>query len=106
MRNILPHKSIDAGDASGNLTGDATNIAHITDVAYQCTFTGSPAGTMSIEGSIDGVNYVSVDSKSVSGAGSVLFGLSLLSFPWIRPVYAKTSGSGSLTVWIFGKGRD
>lgn len=106
MRNILPHKSIDAGDLSASITGSATNISHITDVAYQGVFTGSPVGALGIEGSIDGVNYVEMDTKSIAGAGSVLFDLPLLSFCWIRPVYTRTSGSGALTVWIFAKGRD
>ena len=108
-----------SGDMSAaSITSLVTNIQYIDNICLELTFTGSPTGTFSVEGSVDyrqdfngnvqnAGHWVPITLPTApvaSGApGSILIDMNQLSFPYIRVVYTKTSGTGSLTATIGGK---
>ena len=117
-KNFLPViQIITAGDMSADITGPATNISYLDNVAIQLNFTGTPTGTFSIQGSLDhkeyngqivnAGNFVPLTFSSTlaasGAAGQILLDLNQLSFPYIRIVYTRTSGSGSLDAYISAK---
>lgn len=104
--------------ASATLTSLVTNIQRLDDVGYQANFTGSPVGVFTVQFSADYVqdfmgnvtntgNWITAPLGSPSAAsgsaGSVYIDLAGLSAPWIRLVYTKTSGTGTLNAFITGK---
>lgn len=118
-KNFLsPVKVIDAGDMSqATITSSVTDIRYLDNVSIQCIFTGTPTGSFALEGSLD---YLRVNAQvtnsgtwtpitlsstpAASGsAGNILLDLNQLSFPYIRIVYTKSSGTGVLNVYISGK---
>lgn len=119
-KNVLnPYSIIVAGDMSqSSLTSAVTNIQYLDNVCLELIFTGSPTGTFAIQGS---VNYAADINGNVTNAGdwvaitlspapvasgsagTILLDLNQLSFPYIRVVYTKASGTGSLTAVIGGK---
>ena len=96
-----------AGDMSGNLLSDATNIKRLDNFGIQLVWTGVPVGTFDIQASIDGVSYTSLSFSSpitASGtASSTLINLNQIPYAWVRVAYTATSGTGSLDITIMGK---
>jgi hypothetical protein len=118
---IKPYKVISAGDMSqSSLTSAVSNIQGVDNIAYQVNFSGSPVGTFDVQVSMDfqpGVSPNSAPANSgtlislplsspvaASGsAGAAYLDLNQVSAPFIRIVYTKTSGTGSLDALIVAK---
>lgn len=108
------------GDASGNLNSMAFWLDQIYVAAIQATITGSPVGTLKLQGSADlgtvgpvnpssgaGISTwtdINNSSASVTGAGSVTWNYQNIGYEWIRAVYTSTSGTGNITIKINAKG--
>lgn len=107
-RVLNPFVSLENGDMSGNLESEVTNIATIDNVSIQLVWTGTPTGSFYVDGSADGANWTPLSlspAPIASGAaGNWLIDMTQLSFLHIRVRYVASSGSGSLTVTIAGKG--
>lgn len=122
MKNTLPpFPTINGdGDMSADITSPVTDIRFIDNVALLLKWTGTPVGTFAVQGSVDYVaalpnasrvanagTWTSLTlSPTPSAAGSadhVLIDLPALGFPFIRVVYTRTSGTGTLTMYISGK---
>jgi hypothetical protein len=117
--NLRAFQNIVNGDMSqASITSAVTDIQFLDNIGFQFNFTGTPVGTFSIEVSIDYAqdfngnvlnagNWVPVNLMPVpvasGAAGSVYVDLHLVSFPWIRAVYTRTSGSGTLNGFISAK---
>ena len=120
-RYLPAFKVIDGGDGSGNLTSKVTDCRNIHNIIYQCVWAGaaSPVGNYVLEGSND---YLPNEYDTVSGTaknagnwtavlttaydGSVQpQALEANQFPFLyaRLRWARTSGSGTLTVTVAGK---
>lgn len=114
IRTYGPYPALSAGDMSGNLNSVGVDMLSLPFGAIELIWTGTPTGTFSIDGSIDNVSNsglvtkwypTGTDVTNPSGsASSTLVNLSGIGFRWIRVSYTRTSGSGSLTVNVFGKG--
>lgn len=123
-RNVLkPWRVINAVSMGASITSTPTNIQNLSDIAIQLNFTGTPTGTFAIQGSndfdatnmggslpgatVNTGNWVPLDLSSTptaSGAADViLINMNGLSFPWIRIVYTRTSGTGTLNAYLGGK---
>lgn len=127
---LLNFVTIAAGDMStASLTSTVTNIQHLDDIGYQFFWTGSPVGTFAIQVSSDyaedyssppnvtnsghwtpmtftyfnGTNFITATSIPTSVGSPVFVDIALTSAPWIRVVYTKTSGTGSLTTSVTAK---
>lgn len=97
-----------------SLTSEVTCIAFLDNIGIQLNFTGAPVGAFDIQVSIDydkdkGIpgTWLSLPltpAPSAAGApGSIYLDLNQLSAPFIRVVYTKTSGTGTLNSFISGK---
>jgi|ERR1700677_351282 len=116
--NVIPPI---AGNMLSTLQSNPTNISGMDDVGYSGSFTGAPVGTFSVQASVDyqpGQNPTDYPMNAgtwttlplngtVTASGSpdnFFIDVTLISAPWIRLVYNPTSGTGTLSVWVCGKG--
>lgn len=99
-----------SGTMAANIIGPTTQIDKIDQVCYQISWTSSDAvGVISIQGSVDGVNFIDLTFDPVltqpnSNNGSYLVNLALIPFPYVRPKYTRTSGTGNMTIYLSAKG--
>ena len=127
---LLKYQSITNGDMSASsLTSSVTNIQQLDEIGYQFNWSGSPTGTIAIQVSIDYAQdlngnvtvsghwtpltltywdtntnaFVTAQSIPTSVGSPVYLDLTLLSAPWIRAVYTKGSGTGTLQAYITAK---
>jgi hypothetical protein len=116
---ILPDQIIVDGDMSADVVSLAISTMNQDNIGFHLAWTGSAVGVFSIEVS---ANHKQDRSGNISSAGTwvtiplsspitaantpddAYIDLNQLSAPWIRVKYARTSGTGSLGVYIVGKG--
>ena len=111
MKNqLLPYKIIDTGDMSqSTLTSKVTDIRYLDNIAIFFTFTGTPTGTFHVFGNMtndttNGVEITLPSSPVASGAaGTILIDMNQQAYPYIYVTYTKSSGTGSVNVFITGK---
>lgn len=105
---LNPHKITSAGDMSADVTSPGVDARYLDDMVFQCNFTGSPTGTFSVQGSVDNSTWTALaltTSPAASGSAStVLIDVNQTACPYVRCVYTFTSGTGSLDIWVSGKG--
>lgn len=107
---LINNPALVSGDMSADIVGPTTQIDTADQVCYQVSWTSSNAvGVISIQGSVDGVNFIDLTfdpalTQPSSNNGSYLINLALLPFPLIRLKYTRTSGSGTLNVFLSAKG--
>lgn len=97
---------ISADGMSADVTSERINIMLNQAVSVQFTWSAgsTPIGVMSVEASIDGVAYVTLSTSALTGnSGTYIFNIEEPAYSFIRAKYARTSGSGSLTVTAAGK---
>lgn len=118
LKNILSRfQIVTAGSLAASVTSTVTNIQYLDNVCIEAIWTGTPTGTFAVQGSLDhqqdqygnvvtGGNWVTLTGATASASGSgdvALFDLTQLSFPWVRLIYTRVSGSGTLNAYIGGK---
>lgn len=102
-RYIGPVTLLNAGAmATATLTSTAIQIPTIPMACLYISWTGtSPVGTFSIQGSADNTNFVDMGLNVAAVAtdtGTRFIDIGPTAAAYIRVVYTKTSGTGSLTV--------
>lgn len=101
-------KVIAGGDLSGNLVSEAIDVRLQYGFSVFAAWTGTPTGVLKLQASPDGVtNWTDVPSVTTSpsgGAGSWFTNQQWQFYPYVRFVYTRTSGVGSLDLWFTGKG--
>lgn len=107
-KTLTPIHAIQAGNMSGNLTTAVIPIQFEDNMAIQCIWSGTPTGTIAIQGSVDNVNFVTVPpspaiSQPAGSAGVLLANYAQLAFSYLKVTYTAGSGSGTLDVWLSGK---
>lgn len=116
-KNMQPiHLQTDVSMAT-SLTSNPVPIMYEDSVSIQLNYTGVPVGTFQVQGSLDYApvgglyaptgnsgNWANLTLSPVptaSGAADViLLDLYALSFPYIRVVYTRTSGTGVLNTYV------
>lgn len=102
-----------------SVTSAATNIKNLDDCAYQVNFTGTPTGAFTVEVSLDYAqdfmgnitNAGTWNTMVITGtfapagsAGSFYIPLPVTNAaPYVRLVYTRTSGTGTLNAFFSGK---
>lgn len=102
----------------GNVTGAVTNIQYLDNIGIQLNFTGTPVGTFHVQVSADydqtaegevvsagnWINMTLSPPPIASGSPDQIY-IDILptSAPWIRVVYTRTSGTGTLNGFITAK---
>jgi hypothetical protein len=119
--NLLrPVKIITAGDMSAaSITSSAAEIKLQDNIGIQLSWTGSPVGTFAVQISADhnedsmgnvitAGNWISLPlNPAIVASGSAdnaYIDLNQQSAQYIRVVYTKTSGTGTLNAIVVGKG--
>lgn len=108
---------VSAGDMSVNVTSPAIWMEHMALLAVQMLWTGTPTGNFTLEGSCDpgngdqtgtGVtNWIMIANTTQAagaGAGKYCYWLADVPVKWVRLVYSRTSGTGSVDVRFNAKG--
>lgn len=113
--NLRLYQNIVNGNmALSSIISDITDIQFLDNIAIQLNFTGAPVGVAAVQVSIDHAqdfngnvstagNWVTIASSSMSGGSPILFDLNQVSATYIRVVYTRTSGSGTLQSFISAK---
>jgi hypothetical protein len=99
-------KYIDAQSMGASVTGPSTNIMNTDRVGFQIVWTGSPTGDFTVEISNDATTWTEMTlSTPVAAAGSAdnAFIDCESAAKYIRLVYTRTSGTGTLNVHITAK---
>lgn len=116
---LTQFQNITNGDMSqSTITSAVTNIQYLDNIGVQLNFTGTPTGNFSVQVSADYAqdssgnvtnagNWIALSlspSPAATGSGSNIYiDITEISAPWIRVVYTKTSGTGTLNGYITGK---
>lgn len=118
--NVLkPKQIVNAGDMSGDVTSPAIEILNQDNIAIQMNWTGTPTGTFDVQVSVDHLEdaegnvlnagkWISIPlSPSIAATGSAdqaLVELSPSAARYLRVVYTRTGSTGSLDMFVMGKG--
>lgn len=103
-KNFLPpYLTVSNASMAAEIISPVTAMTELDNISMQAVFSGSPTGTMTTEGSLDKITWNAFTTLAITGAGSELFDLNQLSFPYVRLHYVPTSGTGTLNVLVSGK---
>lgn len=111
---VYPTVIFSNGDLSqATLTSEVCDLNHMYGYALQCTFTGNAVGSVIVQGSCDPtdfnltsriVNWSTVVTLALGAPGSILYNVDASFYRWVRILYQRTSGSGSITANLNAKG--
>jgi hypothetical protein len=108
---------LSAASLATSLTSAVTNIGHLDNIGIQADLvSGDAAGTLAVQVSanydqdylgnvLNPGNWNTITSQAIAAGqpASVYFDLNQLSAPWIRLIYTRTSGTGTITAVIVAK---
>jgi hypothetical protein len=106
---ILTRNSKVIDITSGVTTSSSlVDVSDCTALAVQAVWSGtSPSGTVTIEASLDGVNFSTYGASSISvtgASGSGVVSSGPIGFPFVRATFTYTSGTvASLKVYLSSK---
>lgn len=116
--NSDPKALVSAGDMSGSIASIGIDLQGVDSYAIQAVYTGSPVGTLKLQLSTDAVapgpdsnvalNVVNWSdytgsSLAISAAGDVMYKIDKGGERWVRLIYTRSSGSGTLNATFNGK---
>lgn len=117
---LFPKQIITSGNmASASITSSVVEIRNQDNVGIQLSWTGVPVGTFAVQISINHAedaqgnvtvagDWVSLPlSPTIAAAGSAdsaIIDLNQMSAAYVRVVYTKGSGTGTLNAYITAKG--
>jgi hypothetical protein len=111
--NLEPYRLVNAQSMASTITSEVFEaIAYFgLAVQYKVSSGSSPTGSLAIQMSNDRANWVNVPTDTVKAVNPVAITANVDGFwlyqdiipmKWIRVVYTRTSGSGTLDVWASG----
>lgn len=106
MRQLFLTTLVNAHSLAASFNSSAVELPLVESLSCQLIWTdsGSLSGTVALQGSNDGVNFVTVGTKSISGNGTDMINKTDILYKYARIAYTKTAGSGSLSVILNAKG--
>lgn len=104
--NIYNYKIITNGDMTSNITSSVVDMSRTDGYSVYAKWTGSPVGTLKIQASLDGINYIDYpgSATAINGSGDAMYEITTAFYDKVQIVYTFSSGSGTLNVQINGKG--
>lgn len=107
IRIIGPVALLTNGDMSqASLQSKAMDMLAFPFGALEAIWTGTPTGILKVEGSLDGTAFYPINvfvNNPAGSANSTLINMQGVGFRYMRLVYTRTSGTGSLTINGFAK---
>lgn len=104
---LLVSQLLSAQSLVASVNSSAAEIGSYEGISVQSTYTGTPTGTLKLQCSNDGVTFSDVPTATVSlagAAGSTLWNIPDAYYRFVRISYTATSGTGSVTSVLVGKG--
>jgi hypothetical protein len=96
------------GSMAGNITSPIVDLSKTDGYGIYAVWTGSPSGTIELQGSLTGLpqDFVTIPNSAtpVSGPGNALWEVTTAFYAYVQVVYVASSGSGSLNARVLGKG--
>lgn len=104
-QNLFNNTLVVNGDMTSDLISDVKDLSLVDGYAIYANWTGSPVGTIKLQVSVDGTNFVDLSGSEteVNSAGEALWEVTTAYYDKVRTYYTFTSGSGTLNVRINGK---
>lgn len=94
-------KILDAVLMTSNQESESIDIGEASGYAVHAIWTGTPTGTIKVQGSNDNSNFIDIDSQAAGGAaGQKLFNLANQMYRYTKVVYTFGSSTGSLTAHV------
>lgn len=106
IRTLGPVQLVTASDMSVNIVSPAVDMLSLTFGTIEARWVGTPTGTFSVDGSLDGTNWYQTLTDVNNPAGSsasTAINISNLAFRYLRLSYTAGGGVGALDVVFFGK---
>lgn len=117
---LVKYQNITSGDMASSITSAITNIEGLDNIGIQLNWSGSsPVGTFAVQVSADYAqdflgnvtntgNWSAISiSPSVAATGAAsdtaYIAIQQLAAPWLRVVYTRTSGTGTLQGFFTAK---
>lgn len=87
---------------------DVAALTRIDNIGLEISWTGTPSGTITVNGSNGGVNFYSLTfspaiTQPTGSPGGYLIDLNQYPFRFLMLQYANTSGSGAITAILSGR---
>jgi len=106
---VVNEKLLNAVDLSAATSTSGTfDVQHLYLMSLHAVIPSTTAaGTISIQTSLNGTDWFQKDTIAVSLSGAALNTIKEyadLSVPFVRAVYTKSTGTGSLTLYVNAKG--
>jgi hypothetical protein len=91
---------------AADYTGASQQMVQMVMGAIAARFSGTPNGTLKLQISNDNSNWTDyTDSDyALTTSGSVSWNLNNIGYQYVRVVYTRNSGTGTLNVTVSGKG--
>ena len=92
---------MDAVTVNVNRTSSVCDLSDCTGFSAHATWTGTPVGSLYLEGSLDGTNFQSLTTAlDTTGINGWLVNYPNACFRAVRMRYVSTSGTGVMTINI------
>lgn len=94
------------GSMGGNLSTSSIEVSEVALGSVHAIWSAgsTPVGDLIVSGSNDNSTFTTISTDAVSGnSGSLLKRLGSIDFAYLKVSYTRTSGSGTLNVYVCGK---
>lgn len=95
-------KLMNGASLSASVSSDTVDLLNFDGYSVQVIMTGSPVGTLKIQGTNDGTNFEDIPDTSfaVTTSGGVLYNCVEQQYNRFKVVYTRASGSGTLDCYV------
>lgn len=103
---VFEYQLVSAHSMAESYTSPSQSLNQTSMCCVQAVFSGVPVGSLKLQISNDNSNWSDYTGSdyAVTTAGNVSWNVSNIGFQYIRVVYTRTSGTGSLSITVNGKG--
>lgn len=93
-----------AADTSTSLTSSTIDISEVVGYSVHSIWTGTTAGSLAIQGSNDGINFVTIATVTPAGsAAQDMQNQPRVHYTKLKVVFTRSGGTGLLTCYVSGK---
>lgn len=105
-KRILPPYVFQSTSLGASFTSEAVTLSTFDRAFLQIVCTGTPTGTLTIQGSADGVTWTDLPLALTALSGSAqnyFLEMATTALPKLRIKYVRSSGTGTMTATITAK---